>query len=79
MIETKKLNEATLRRITRSDNTIEDVHLTDVPSNVISSGTQITDTVLANINYKDDNTLEFSIANDDVLPSAGKAIFYVNG
>ena len=27
MIETKKLNDATLRRITRSDNTIEDVHL----------------------------------------------------
>ena len=79
MIETKKLNDATLRRITRSDNTTEDVHLTDVPSNVISSGTQITDTVLANINYKDDNTLEFSIANDDVLPSAGKAIFYVKG
>ncbi|MBQ6782612.1 MAG: hypothetical protein IJP63_01230 [Acholeplasmatales bacterium] len=79
MIETKKLNDATLRRITRSDSTTEDVHLTDVPSNVISSGTQITDTVLANINYKDDNTLEFSIANDDVLPSAGKAIFYVNG
>jgi hypothetical protein len=32
MIETKKLNDATLRRITRSDNTTEDVHLTDVPT-----------------------------------------------
>ena len=79
MIETKKLNDATLRRITRSDNTTEDVHLTDVPNNVIESGTQITDTVLANINYKDDKTIEFSITNDDVLPSAGKAIFYVKG
>ena len=38
MIETKKLNDATLRRITRSDNTSEDVHLTDVPNNVIESG-----------------------------------------
>ncbi len=35
MIETKKLADATLRRITKSDNTYEDVHISDVPVNII--------------------------------------------
>lgn len=77
MIETKKLTDATLRRITKSDNTYEDVHISDVPGNVIEEGTIITDTVLANINYKDDNRLEFSISNNDVIPDTNKAAFYV--
>lgn len=34
MIETKKLSDLTLKRIIKSDNTFEDVHITDVPSNV---------------------------------------------
>ena len=38
MIETKKLNDSTLKRTTKSNNTYEDVHITDVPSNVISHG-----------------------------------------
>ena len=76
MIETKKLTDATLRRITKSDNTYEDVHISDVPGNVIEEGTIITDTVLANINYKDDNRLEFSISNVDLTPNTNKAIFY---
>ena len=53
----KKLTDSTLKRITKSDNKYEDVHITDVPSNVISNGTNITDSVLENINYKDDNKL----------------------
>lgn len=76
MIEAKKLTDATLRRITKSDSTYEDVHISDVPGNVIEEGTIITDTVLANINYKDDNRLEFSISNVDLTPNTNKAIFY---
>ena len=76
MIETKKLTDATLRRITKSDNTYEDVHISDVPGNVIEEGTIITDAVLANINYKDDNRLEFSISDVDLIPNTNKAIFY---
>ena len=37
MIETKKLSDLTLKRITKSDNTFEDVHITYVPSNIISN------------------------------------------
>lgn len=77
MIETKKLTDATLRRIIKEDNTTLDVHILDVPGNVISSGTQITDAVLANINYKDDNSIMFSISNNDVIPDTNKAAFYV--
>lgn len=78
MIETKKLTDLTLKRITKSDNTYEDVHITDVPSNVISNGTNITDQVLENINYKDDQSLEFSklINNNIPTPQPGKCIIY---
>lgn len=78
MIETKKLTDSTLKRITKSNNNYEDVHITDVPSNVISDGTSITDQVLANINYKDDNSLEFSKLSTNTLPTppSGKCIIY---
>ena len=78
MIETKKLNDSTLKRITKSNNTYEDVHITDVPSNVISQGTDITDEVLETINYKDDNSLEFSklTSNQVPTPETGKCILY---
>ncbi|MCR4897840.1 MAG: hypothetical protein K5892_01305, partial [Acholeplasmatales bacterium] len=78
MIETKKLNDSTLKRITKSDNTYEDIHITDVPSNVISEGTLITDSVLGNINYKDDSHLEFSkISSESIpIPASGKCIIY---
>ena len=33
MIQTKKLTDSTLKRITKQDNTYEDVHIKDVPSN----------------------------------------------
>ena len=74
MIETQKLEDSTLKRITKSNNTYEDVHITDVPSNVISNGTNITDQVLENINYKDDQSLEFSklINNNIPTPQLGK-------
>lgn len=77
MIETKKLTDTTLKRIIKSDNTTLDVHITDVPENVISNGTVITDSVLANINYKDDNKIEFSMSNTDITPNPNKAILYV--
>lgn len=78
MIETKKLTDSTLKRITKSNNTYEDVHITDVPSNVVSEGTEITDEVLENINYKDDNSLEFSKLSTNTLPTppSGKCIIY---
>lgn len=78
MIETKKLNDSTLKRITKSNNTYEDVHITDVPSNVISNGTNITDEVLENINYKDDNSIEFSklTSNNVPTPQTGKCLIY---
>lgn len=78
MIETKKLTDSTLKRITKSNNTYEDVHITDVPSNVISEGTSITDQVLANINYKDDNSLEFSKLSSNSIPTpeSGKCLIY---
>jgi len=76
MIETKKLTDSTLKRITKSNNTYEDVHITDVPSNVLENGTNITDEVLSNINYKDDQNIEFSISNGIVTPPNGKAVIY---
>ena len=76
MIQTKKLTDATLKRIVKSDNTYEDVHITDVPSNVIEEGTLITDTVLNSINYKNDKKVEFGISDVDQEPNNGNAILY---
>ncbi len=78
MIETKKLSDLTLKRITKSDNTFEDVHITDVPSNIISNGTNITDNTLDNINYKDNQLLEFNklINNNIPTPESGKCLIY---
>ena len=78
MIETKKLSDLTLKRITKSDNTFEDVHITDVPTNIISNGTNITDNTLDNINYKDNQSLEFNklINNNMPTPESGKCLIY---
>lgn len=80
MIITKKLTDSTLKRITKSDNTYEDVHITDIESNVISEGTSITDSVLENINYKDDNSVSFNVTNS--IPTVSNnncAIYSMNG
>ena len=75
-IITKKLTDSTLKRITKTDNTYEDVRITDVPSNVIEEGTNITDSVLSNINYKNDNNVTFDITDTDVIPDSNKATIY---
>ena len=75
-ILTKKLTDSTKRKITKSDSSYEEVNISDVSSNVISSGTQITDSVLSNINYKDDNSISFNISNSDLTPLSGKSIVY---
>lgn len=75
-IITKKLSDLSKRKITKSDSTIEEVNISDVTGNVISSGTQITDSVLSNINYKDDNSISFNISNFDITPLSGKSVVY---
>lgn len=75
-IITKKLTDSTKRKITKSDSSYEEVNIDDVTGNVISSGTQITDSVLSNINYKDDNSISFNISNSDITPLSGKSVVY---
>lgn len=54
----KKLTDSSLKNVTKNNETYQ-VNINDVSSNVISDGTQITDSVLSNINYKDDKSISF--------------------
>lgn len=76
-IYTKKLKNPKLKKIINKDGTKEEeVLIEDVKTNVLEEGTPITDSVLANINFKDNETLEFSLVENPINVDTNKALLY---
>ena len=72
-IYTKKLKNPKLKKIINKDGTKEEeVLIEDVKTNVLEEGTPITDSVLANINFKDNETLEFSLVENPINVDTNK-------